>query len=189
MKRRTYFITATVLALVIVGFCWQATTFSQSNKSNLPQSKLGVKGEMGFVITIIDNDSPLRQAGLKPGDIITGLNEQVTSIEKFQQDVAASAPGTEFDITYLRFNSTTGKLEEQKTKVKTISFVSQTQRTARTIPARAEKVFPLQGCEGCCDRCQGFLPGEQQCEISPTYTGKTACRVDTSGRCRFLYCA
>jgi predicted metalloprotease with PDZ domain len=169
MKRKTYLMTTTILAFMVAGIYCQSTVFSQSNKSNLPQSKLGVKGEMGFVITTIDANSPLGQAGLKPGDIITGLNGQVTSIEKFQQDIATSSPGTAFDVTYLRFNFVTSKLEEQKTRVKTIPFATETRKKPRIIPAMSEKGFSFQGCSGgCCNTCEYLVPGDQEC-ILVTY--------------------
>lgn len=188
MQKRLYIIAAMTLAFIVIGNGWQTIIFSQSSKSNLPQSKLGVKGEMGFVITVIDNDSPLGQAGLKLGDIITGLNEQVTSIEKFQKDIATSAPGTTFEITYLRFNSTTSKFEEQEVTVKTIPFVSQT--VPKIVPAVSQKLSSTEDeCFGCCDNCRGLLPGQQECFRADRFTGKTSCRIDSGGRCKFFYCA
>lgn len=129
MKRTIIIIVATALVAITASIFWLGnTTFSQT--TDLPKSKLALKGKMGFVIESIDAGSPLIQAGLRPGDIIMGLNGQLESAEQFQSTIFRSEPGTILDVWYVRFNPTTGKLDEQRTKVKTIPFTSQAQPTS-----------------------------------------------------------
>lgn len=132
-----------------------------------PKSRLGVQGEMGFIITAVQPGSTAEQAGLKPGDIITStsLNGQVTSGEQFQKDIATSAAGTTIQITYLRFNSVTGNFEERTATVRTMPIPSQSQSSASSVPAklgRSLSASPLQNnCYWCCESCNGLLPYEQ----------------------------
>ena len=183
MKKTLIALSVLLAFLVGVSLTFVGTTaFSQQNGSPLPKSKLGVEGEMGFIISIIDPGSPLQQAGLEPGDIITGLNGQVTSIEKFQSDIATSAPGTAFEIRYLRFNSTSGKLEENTVAVKTVSFPSQPM-----IKKISFSSIKLECPDSCCADCDGLVPYEQTCITADHFTGKGFCFIK-NGKCTFYYC-
>ncbi len=98
---------------------------SQSTTSESPKSRLGVKGVMGFIITSVDPDSTVENAGLKSGDIVLDIGgDQISGIEQFQKKIWTSTPGTVLEITYLRFNSSTGQADQRKTSVKTIPFTT-----------------------------------------------------------------
>jgi S1-C subfamily serine protease len=87
-----------------------------------PRSIIGAKGVMAFVVKTIEPGSAAEEAGLKAGDLVTGLDEQVNSIEEFQKRIWQSEPGTSFQVTYLRFNSATGELQEHGTTIRTRAF-------------------------------------------------------------------
>ena len=184
MKRLVLIIGTVVSLIATVAFLWDGrTAFSQQARNGVPQSKLGLKGEMGFIIRVIDPGSPLEQAGLKIGDIIVGLNGQVTGIEKFQRDIAASEPGTAFEVSYLRFDPATGRLDERTVTVRTIPF------SARAEIDKVSFLRVRQECpSSCCANCGGLLPGEQSCITEDHFTGKGFCFI-RDGRCNFYYCA
>ena len=138
MKRLTLTFVATLAALTVVGGLLLASKVSsQTVQLNPPKSRLGIYGVMGFVIVQIDPGSTVEQAGLKPGDIITALNDQITSIQEFQSTIASSAPGTSFDIEYLRFNPATGQAEQHKATIKTMPFTSGEKPGPRNLRASA----------------------------------------------------
>ena len=87
-----------------------------------PKSIIGAKGVMAFVVKTVEPGSAAEEAGLKAGDLVTGLDEQVNSIEEFQKRIWQSEPGTSFRVTYLRFNSATGALQEHATTIRTRAF-------------------------------------------------------------------
>ncbi len=92
----------------------------QTENDRAPRSRLGIQGVPCYLITNIEPGSSVAQAGLRPGDIITHLNgEQLVNVEMFQEKITTSAPGTSFEITYLRFNPTTGSSEERRATVST----------------------------------------------------------------------
>jgi len=74
---------------------------------------------MAFVIMDIMPGSAAEQAGLRPGDIVTALDGQISSIQDFQGKIGNSEPGTSFSVTYRRFNKSTGKMEERKATLQT----------------------------------------------------------------------
>lgn len=61
------------------------------------------KDTRGVLITDLSPDGPAAKAGLKPADIITGINgKPVTSRDDLRLIIAQTAPGTKVDVKYLR---------------------------------------------------------------------------------------
>jgi membrane-associated protease RseP (regulator of RpoE activity) len=176
------------MVLVAVGMLVSRKVFPQTDqKVNPPQSRLGIYGVMGFVITEVDPNSTAAQAGLKPGDIVTGLNGQLTGIREFQGAIWSSPPETTLSIEYLRLNPATGKTEENKVTVKTMAFTANAQsnhvRVSTTKASHGLVACP----EGCCESCQGSVP-EKYCILRQYFTGFRNCRSDGFS-CKGLYCA
>ena len=66
-----------------------------------------VKSTEGAVVTQVEPDSPGAKAGLKVGDIITGLNgKPVSGAGELQVEVVESRPGTTLDLEALRDGKT-----------------------------------------------------------------------------------
>jgi len=126
MKLRKFPLSTIVVALVAaaVTFLLTPTMAMQQNQDTIPTPKsiIGAKGVMAFIVKTVELGSAAEQAGLKAGDLVTDLDEQINSIEEFQKRIWQSEPGTTFRITYLRFNSATGQLEEHHTTVRTKAF-------------------------------------------------------------------
>jgi S1-C subfamily serine protease len=81
-----------------------------------PISEIAIIGVYGFVLKAVQPGSAAQQAGLRVGDVITSLNDQaLISMEEFQKQIHFSAPGTLFQIKYLRYNTRSGSLEESQT--------------------------------------------------------------------------
>jgi S1-C subfamily serine protease len=60
-------------------------------------------GSHGAVMVAMEPDSPALQAGLKPGDLIVGIdNREVPHPQTLQSAVLASLPGTSMSLTVLR---------------------------------------------------------------------------------------
>jgi serine protease Do len=76
----------------------------------------GMEAPGGALIADVSPNSPAAEAGLKPGDIITGMNGQaVADSASLRLQVSESAPGTSIPMTVRRGNSTlnvTAKLRE-----------------------------------------------------------------------------
>jgi S1-C subfamily serine protease len=69
-------------------------------------SKLGVTQGPGVVVYQVQSGSGADRAGLKAGDVITGLNGQpVTDPNSFRNAIASSQPGTEITLTVKRDGS------------------------------------------------------------------------------------
>lgn len=198
-KSAIVFAMAIAIVVIISIFMQVPQVFSQYPEK--PKSRLGIKGEMGFIITAIEPGSTIEQAGLKLGDIITStsLNGQITGAEQFQKDVATSVPGATIEITYLRFNPATRSFDERTLTVRTMPFPTQSQSfptqsqsrvkvTPTNITNNYRVAFAQGSCSWCCATCTGLLPGEQQCDTSTRETGKTNCSVGSDGRCRFWLC-
>lgn len=132
MKRLIFIRSALIPAFAIISiFMLIPTVSSQSTYKR--QSRLGIQGIPGYMITVVAPGTTTEQAGLKPGDIITStsLNGQFTSIEQFQKDVAMSVPGTTIEVTYLRFNPAKSSFDEHTATVKTMPFTSRDQFTVK----------------------------------------------------------
>ena len=64
---------------------------------------LGVVGSLGFLVKDFTGYSPSQAASMKVGDIIVSVNDnQLNSLQEFQQKVSESEPGTTFEVTVLR---------------------------------------------------------------------------------------
>jgi S1-C subfamily serine protease len=127
MKPRNLFLLTTivvVMAAVTVTFLLTPTMAMQQTQERVPTPKsiIGAKGVMAFVVKMVDSGSAAEQAGLKAGDLVTDLGEQINSIEEFQKKIWQSEPGTTFRVTYLRFNPATGQLEKHNTAIQTKAF-------------------------------------------------------------------
>lgn len=62
-----------------------------------------VKTATGAVVSQVEPDSPAAKAGLKVGDVITGLNgKTVNDSGELQVEVGQKQPGTKIDLTVLR---------------------------------------------------------------------------------------
>jgi Do/DeqQ family serine protease len=76
---------------------------------------LGLKEARGVVVSSVSPDSAAERAGLKRGDVITSFNGQpVHDMNSLRNRVAATAPGTSADVTYVRDGAekhVTAKLE------------------------------------------------------------------------------
>jgi membrane-associated protease RseP (regulator of RpoE activity) len=165
MKKSTIVFTMSIAIVVIISIFIQVPqVFSQYPEK--PKSRLGVKGEMGFIIAAIEPGSAIEQAGLKPGDIITNtsLSGQITSAEQLQKDVATSVPGAPIEITYRRFNPVTRSFDERTVTVRIMPFPDQSQSKVKVTPANITNNhrgdFAQTSCSWCCSICIGYLPGE-----------------------------
>lgn len=187
MRKMTLARVFTALVLVAAGTIVTLKVFSQNVKP--PQSRLGIYGVMGFVVAEVDPNSTAAQAGLKAGDIVTGLNGQVTGIREFQSAIWSSPPGTSFDIEYLRFNPVSGKIEENKVTVKTMAFAARAQFDVAHVGVSAidASYRPVDCPLGCCDTCQGLSPNKY-CVRRSYFTGFRNCTSD-GFNCRGRYCA
>jgi serine protease Do len=66
-------------------------------------SKLGLKEARGVVVNAVVTNSPAARAGLRPGDVIVGLNgEPVTDGNTLRNRVASTAPNSQVNVTILR---------------------------------------------------------------------------------------
>lgn len=188
MRKKTLAWGLTLMVLVAGGMLVSQKVFSQKEPNvNRPQSRLGIYGVMGFVITEVDPNSTAAQAGLKPGDIVTGLNGQISGIREFQSVIWSSPPGTSLSIEYLRLNQVTGKTEENRVTVKTMAFTASAQSNHVRVSA-TKGSYGLVDCPGgCCDICQGLAPNKY-CALRGYFTGFRNCRSDGFS-CKGLYCA
>jgi serine protease Do len=95
----------------------------QSLTSDLASS-FGLKKAEGILVSSVDPDSPAAKAGLKSGDVVTGLNGQpVNDPNTFRNMVASTAPGTDVTLTVMRNGS------QQQIHVK-LGTLSETQSAA-----------------------------------------------------------
>src|SRR5882724_6079088 len=143
LRTRRYFFCAVVFAAIaMLGVVRLSATRAQVNYLNAaasqepeavprPKSIIGASGMMAFVIMDIMPGSAAEQAGPRPGDIVTALDGQISSIQDFQGKIGNSEPGTSFSVTYRRFNKSTGKMEERKATLQT--------RALRASGARAKR--------------------------------------------------
>lgn len=127
MNSRKLFLLSTItfaLGIVTLTFILTpARAMQQSQETDpKPRSIIGAKGVMAFVVKSVEPGSAAEEAGLKAGDLVTGLDEQINSIEEFQKRIWQSEPGTQFRVSYLRFSSATGELKEHGTTIRTRAF-------------------------------------------------------------------
>ena len=127
MNSRKLFLFATItfaLGIATLTFIFTPTKAMQQSQETdaKPRSIIGAKGVMAFVVKTVEPGSAAEEAGLKAGDLVTGMDEQINSIEEFQRRIWQSEPGTSFRVTYLRFNSATGELQEHGTTIRTRAF-------------------------------------------------------------------
>jgi membrane-associated protease RseP (regulator of RpoE activity) len=94
----------------------------QQEIASEPKSMIGLRSVMAVVIKEVLPGSPAEQAGLRPGDLVTVLDEQIESMQDFQGRIGNSEPGTSFRITYQRFNRSTGEWIEHKGTIQTRAF-------------------------------------------------------------------
>jgi serine protease Do len=67
-----------------------------------------VKNASGAVVSQVEPDSPAAKAGLKVGDVITGLNgKTVNDAGELQVAVGQTQPGTQIDLTVMREGKST----------------------------------------------------------------------------------
>lgn len=66
-----------------------------------------LKSNKGALVTDVNPDSPASKAGLKDGDVVTGLNGRpITDSNSFKNQVSTFAPGTKVDLEVLRDGKT-----------------------------------------------------------------------------------
>ena len=57
----------------------------------------------GVFVNMVNEESAAQQAGIKPGDVITGINDHpVTGVSELQERVARNRPGQSVKVTYRR---------------------------------------------------------------------------------------
>src|SRR6516225_1832255 len=88
----------------------------QTVSSDMAQS-LGLKQPGGVIVSGVTKDSAADRAGLRQGDVILAFNGQpVHDMNMLRNRVAASGPGSNADVTFVRDGSekhATVKLEAQ----------------------------------------------------------------------------
>jgi len=74
--------------------------YAQARKYNLDTR---VENYQGVLLTAMDREGPASEAGLKPGDIITRVNNiTVNSQSAFEEELSYRYPGDKITISYLR---------------------------------------------------------------------------------------
>lgn len=67
------------------------------------KERLGISGEQGLVVMEVLPDSPAAKAGLRHGDVITGLNgQEMTSPNQFRSAVTKAGAGKEVRLEVMR---------------------------------------------------------------------------------------
>jgi serine protease Do len=67
------------------------------------KERLGISGEQGLVVMEVLPDSPAAKAGLRHGDVITGVNgQEMKSPNQFRSAVTKAGPGKEVRLEVLR---------------------------------------------------------------------------------------
>ncbi len=82
---------------------------------------LGIKETEGALISGVESESPADKAGLKRGDLVTGMNgSKITDVIALRNMVASMAPGTKVDFKIVRsgkeltITATLGEYREKK---------------------------------------------------------------------------
>ena len=98
------------------------TAVSAQSQTDLPKSRIGTKGIMGYVVQVVVPGSPAAKAGLKAGDILVAVNdEEIMSVDNSIGRIWQSEPGTMFQIKFLRFNPAKQEWDENKINVQTVN--------------------------------------------------------------------
>jgi membrane-associated protease RseP (regulator of RpoE activity) len=193
--RKVYLFSALALAaLAILTFLRLSTTKAEGNRLSAdvlqqetvptPKSTIGARGLMAFVIKEILPGSAAEQAGLRPGDLVTVLEQQIESIQDFQGRIGNSEPGTSFKIVYQRFNRSTAEWEEHKGTIQSRAF-----RASVSLQTPYFKVAGTRRLDcpyGCCEFCTHTKVSE--CLVACCWTGKIDCYADPDGICSFYFC-
>jgi serine protease Do len=67
------------------------------------KERLGITGEQGLVVMEVLSDSPAAKAGLRHGDVITGVNgQEMTNPNQFRSAVTKAGPGKEVRLEVMR---------------------------------------------------------------------------------------
>lgn len=65
--------------------------------------ELGLVTSQGVIVKRVNKSSAAEQSGIRPGDVIIGIEDhKVNSVSELQEYVARHRPGTEIKVTYLR---------------------------------------------------------------------------------------
>ena len=64
-----------------------------------------ITGKSGILVSQVEDNSPAKEAGLQPGDIILELNgDKVEKTTAFRNKVSLMVPGSKIDLKVLRNN-------------------------------------------------------------------------------------
>jgi membrane-associated protease RseP (regulator of RpoE activity) len=148
------------------------------------KSRIGALGSMAFVIQQVQPGTPVEQVGLEIGDLVTQVNgEQVSSLEDFHSKISASEPGTSVTIVYLRYDPTSKQFREHTAVLKTVSLFGPVGRAGLALGGKIKNISALQCSTGCCSYWRPY-----ECFVGTTDTGRTFCRLTSTGSCLFLVC-
>lgn len=120
------------------------TDISAQTQTDLPKSRIGTKGIMGYVVQVVVLGSPAAKAGLKAGDILVAVNdEEIMSVDNSIGKIWQSEPGTKFQLKFLRFNRDTQQWDENKVSVQTVNAQPAATNSFRIVPFRASRGHSL----------------------------------------------
>lgn len=87
--------------------------------------EMGLAISQGVIVKRVNKSSAAEQSGIKPGDVIIGIEDhRVTSVSELQEFVARHRPGTEIKVVYLR----NGKENVTTSTLRNYSGTSEVQR-------------------------------------------------------------
>lgn len=123
--------------------------YTNAKKYNLDTN---VKNFNGVLLEKMDKEGPADKAGLKPGDIITKINDlNINSRSAFEEELSYRYPGDKINLTYLRDNKSNtvsltlvnkaGTAEKVKRKI----FVSEVVGAQLEATDYGVKVFKISG--------------------------------------------
>ncbi len=117
---RVLIVTLTVVATML-GLGQSSFKGVQAAQSQDPPM-IGTSGLITFLVQRVFPHSPAEQAGIKPGDLIVELNgEEFLSMDDVWQAINGSA-GKPVEITYLRYNVTTGQTDQTKVTLQPLPY-------------------------------------------------------------------
>jgi serine protease Do len=89
-----------VVQKALIGGAVTEHNFENAQKYNL---NTNVKNFVGVLLESVDRTGPAADAGLKPGDIITKINNiNINSQSEFEEELSYFNPGNKISLTYLR---------------------------------------------------------------------------------------